>query len=189
MNNEKLNILKLLIETQDRTWSIRQIALERRINYKSAYNAIQKLHQEKIINVTTHGNISLCAFNQKYNSSVLTVEYHRLQQLLHNKNFKVIYNRLKAINQQYILLLFGSYAKKKNNKYSDIDLLAITDNNAELQTQVKLLPLPIHLTTISYNDFQTMLKSKEFSVVSEAIKHNIILFGVEDYYRLLNNAR
>jgi hypothetical protein len=33
-----------------------------------------------------------------------------------------------------------------------------------------------------------MLKSKEFTVVSEAVKHNILLFGIEDYYRLMNNA-
>jgi hypothetical protein len=31
--------------------------------------------------------------------------------------------------------------------------------------------------------------TKQQTVVSEAIKKNIILFGIEDYYRILNNAR
>jgi hypothetical protein len=34
-----------------------------------------------------------------------------------------------------------------------------------------------------------MLKTKEFSVVSEAIKNNIILVGIEDYYRLMENVK
>jgi len=51
------------------------------------------------------------------------------------------------------------------------------------------LPDKIHLTTVSYNDFINMSKSKGFSVVSEAVKNNIILLGIEEYYRLLSNAR
>ena len=46
----------------------------------------------------------------------------------------------------------------------------------------------IHLTAVTYKDFIYMAKSKEFTVVSEAIKNNIILVGIEEYYRLLKNA-
>jgi hypothetical protein len=33
-----------------------------------------------------------------------------------------------------------------------------------------------------------MSKSREFTVVSEALRNNIILIGIEEYYRLLSNA-
>ena len=33
-----------------------------------------------------------------------------------------------------------------------------------------------------------MAKSREFTVVSEAIKRNILLVGIEDYYRLMENV-
>lgn len=33
-----------------------------------------------------------------------------------------------------------------------------------------------------------MAKSRELTVVSEAMKKNIILIGIEDYYRVLENA-
>lgn len=189
MDNEKLNILQLLIESQEKNFSIRQISLKRKINYKSAYQAVKKLHQEGIINLTKHGNTINCQFNRNFNETVFTVEHSRQQEQLKNQNFKVMYNRFKTINNQFILLLFGSHAKKTNTKHSDIDLLLITNQPEEMQTQINLLPLPIHLTHITYADFQTMLKSKEFTVVSEAIKCNIILIGIEDYYRLINNAR
>ena len=189
LDTEKLNILKLFIEHQEETFSIRQIALKRGINYKSAYNAVEQLNEEGVINLLKHGNITLCSFNRIFNDSVFKVEYHRLMELLKDKNFKVMYTRFCAINKQFILLLFGSYAKNKQTKHSDIDLLLICDDLEYIKNQIKLLPLPIHLTSISYADFRTMLLSKEFTVVSEAIKKNIILFGIEDYYRLVNNAR
>jgi len=188
MGNEKIHILNLLVEHQEENFSIRHIALQRKVNYKSAYQAVQKLQKEGIINLVKHGNITLCNFNRTFHNSVFTVEHARTQELLKNKSFKVLYNHLAAINSQFILLLFGSYVKKRQTKHSDIDLLLITNQPEEVQNQLRLLPLPIHLTPITYADFLTMLKSKEFTVVSEAIKKNIILFGIEDYYRLINHA-
>jgi predicted nucleotidyltransferase len=189
MDNERLNILRLLIEHQEEDFSIRQISLKRKINYKSAYQAVQKLHEEGIITLTKLGNTTLCRFNRNFNDSVFIIEFCRRQELLKTPNFKVMCSYFKDIPSQFILLLFGSYAKKTATKHSDIDLLLITDHPEDIKQQVSLLPLPIHLTEVSYSDFQAMLRSKEFTVVSEAIKNNILLFGIEDYYRLLNNAR
>lgn len=189
MVNEKINILKLLVENQEETFSIRQIALKRKINYKSAYEAIQKLKEEEIVTLIKKGNITLCSFNKNFNHTVFTVESMRRNELLRAKDFKVLYSRLAAINSQFILILFGSHAKKTQTKHSDIDLLLITENPKEIKNKIALIPLNIHLTSISYADFTTMLKSKEFTVVSEAIKKNVILFGIEDYYRLIQNAQ
>lgn len=189
MDNEKLEILKLLIENQEEEFSIRQIAKKRKINYKSAYLNIQKLEKEGVIALKRQGNISLCAFNKNFNSSVYQVEHSRRGELLKNKNFKVLYNRLEKVNQQFILLLFGSYAKKNQTKRSDIDLLLITKDPKPFQEEIELIPLNIHLTPITYDNFIIMLKSKEMTVVSEALKFNIILLGIEDYYRFIKNAK
>lgn len=188
MDNERLNILKLLIENQEKVLSIRQIGIQRKINYKTAYTSLKDLAKEGIVTLKKQGNMTICSFNHTFNDSVFQVEYTRLQELLKDKNFLVLYHRLAKINEQFILLLFGSYAKGQQAKGSDIDLLLISNNPQKIETQIHLLPLNIHLTHITYENFESMLQSKEFSVVSEAIKHNILLFGVEDYYRLMNNA-
>ena len=52
----------------------------------------------------------------------------------------------------------------------------------------ELIPKKIHLTTTDNKTFIDMIMSKEVSVGSEASKNNILLIGIEDYYRLLNNA-
>jgi len=41
---------------------------------------------------------------------------------------------------------------------------------------------------VSYENFIRMARSREFTVVSGALKSNIILIGIEEYYRLLSNA-
>ncbi len=188
MDNERLNILNLLIENQDKVFSIRQIGVQRKINYKSAYISLKQLAKEGVVTLKKQGNATICSFNHKFNSSVFEVEYTRLQNLIKNKNFLVVYNRLTRINQQFVLLLFGSYAKGRQTKHSDIDLLLIANDPKDFEIQINLLPLNIHLTHITYAGFTSMLKSKQFSVVSEAVKHNVLLFGIEDYYRMMNNA-
>ena len=190
-NDEKNQILKILIENQEQEWTIRKLSLLRKINYKSAYNAILKLEKIGIVEVKKIGNSSRCSFNKKFDSLVFEVENQRREDLLKNKNFLVMYDELGKINEQFIILMFGSQVKGTAKKNSDIDLLVISndDETREVENKINLLPLKIHITAISYKSFIQMLKSKEFSVVSEAIKKNIILFGVEDYYRILENVR
>jgi len=59
----------------------------------------------------------------------------------------------------------------------------------EIQAAISLLPDKIHLTTVTYENFIHMAKSKEFTVVSEVLEGNIIIIGIEEYYRLLLNVR
>jgi len=189
MVNEKLSILKLLIENQDKNFSIRQISKIRDINYKSAYNSLQKLKEEGIVNLIRIGNTLNCKFNLKFNESVFLAEYNRKEDLLKNKNFKVICRDLNQLPFSFIALLFGSYAKKEQGGHSDIDFLVIGGDEDKIQNMFSLYPLKIHLTWLDHKDFISMLKSKEFTVVSEAIKKNVILIGTEEYYRLLEHAR
>lgn len=186
--NEKNEILKLLIEHRGENLSIRKISLLREINYKSAYTVVSYLKNRRLINLNRYGNTINCSFNNKFDSLVFSAEEERRKKLLKNKNFQVIYSRLNRLNFPFIAILFGSYAKQKQNKYSDIDLLIITANTGEIEQEIKLLPLNLHLTVITYAEFIQMAKSREFSVVSEALKKNIILIGIEEYYRLLKNA-
>ncbi len=188
MANETNAIVRLLIEGQQDVWSIRKISLTRKINYKSAYQAVMKLQKDGIVTLQKIGNTTSCSFNFHFNPRVLDVEYLRREELFQNKNFKVIYNNLNQLAFPFIALLFGSYAKKTQTKHSDIDILVITEREREVHSVFSILPLNIHSTIIKPEDFMQMAKSKEFSVVSEALKKNIILIGIEDYYRLLENA-
>ena len=189
MANEAHNILRILIENPEERYSIRKLSKLRKINYKSAYQAVMKLEKEGIVNFERVGNTINCSFSKRLNPSVFAVEYERRKEILKDSNLSVMYNNFKAIPFQFVLLLFGSHAKKTAIKHSDIDLLAITEHQKEVERAASILPLDIHLTALSNKDFTSMVKSRELTVVSEAMKKNIILIGIDDYYRVLENAR
>ena len=187
---EKIEILKLLIENKEETYSIRKIALQRKINYKSAYNAIKILEKENIVELKRAGNTLLCTFNNNFDDLVFKAEYSRRETLFRKREFLVILNSLAKLEFPLIILLFGSCAKGTASKNSDIDLLLISDEKyfKRVHDIISLFPQDIHLTPVSYESFIRMARSKEFSVVNEALKKNVILIGIEEYYRLLKNA-
>jgi predicted nucleotidyltransferase len=91
----------------------------------------------------------------------------------------------------FIAIIFGSYAKGTKSKTSDIDLMIISESDKEkiFERIVNLLPLDIHLVAFNYDQFLSMAKNRDFSVVSEALHRNIILIGIEDYYRMLEDVK
>mgnify|MGYP001570697451 CR=1 FL=1 len=189
-HSEKIEILKLLIENKEETYSIRKIALQRKINYKSAYNALKSLEKQGIAELKSAGNTTLCSFNNNFNDLVFKTEYSRRENLFRKREFPVIYNSLSKLEFPFIVLLFGSHGKGTANKHSDIDLLLISDEEhfKKVQDTINIFPQDVHLTSITYDGFIRMARSKEFTVVSEALKKNIILIGIEEYYRLLKNV-
>jgi len=191
MANEKIEILKLLINNREESFSIRRISLLRKINYKSAYLSLKALEKDGLVDLERIGNTLVCKFNDNFNDLVFKAEYQRKKDLFKKKDFLIIHDRLAELKFPFILLIFGSYVKGTANKHSDIDLLLIANEESfkEVENQVGLIPLNIHLTPVTYESFIRMARSKEFSVISEALKKNIILIGIEEYYRLLKNAK
>jgi len=187
MKNE-IEILKFLLNNKEKEFTIKKIAEAIKINYRISYEKVLLLEKEGLIKITKVGNSNLCEFTNKFNEKVFQAEYERKKDLFKNKDFLIIHNRLSELRFPFIALLFGSQAKGIANKHSDIDILTIGGNEKEIKTTISLLPEKIHLIYVNYEEFINMLKSKEFTVVSEAIKNNIILIGIEEYYRILNNV-
>jgi hypothetical protein len=67
--------------------------------------------------------------------------------------------------------------------------MLIHDNNQNnnINHNISLLPLDIHLTEFTYHEFIKLFNTKDFNVVHEAIENHVILIGIEDYYRVLSN--
>jgi hypothetical protein len=186
--DSKTAILKLLLGRKEEKFTIRQIAKTLKINYRTAYENVILLEKDGLISVTKAGNSKLCEFSGKFNQDVFKAEYSRRQELLRNKDFLVFHDSLTELRFPFIALLFGYHVKGNAGKHSDIDILTIGGDEREIKAAVRLLPDKIHLTSISYESFIKMAKSREFTVVSEALKNNIILIGIEEYYRLMKNA-
>ncbi len=183
-----VKILKLLLSNKEKRFTIKKIAENTDINYRIAYENVLQLEKGGFIKITKSGNAKACEFTNKFNPKVFNAEYERRIDLFKNKDFLVLQRMLHELEFPLIALLFGSQAKKMANRQSDIDILAVGNHGTEIETALSLWPKKIHLTSVTYKDFIHMARSKEFNVVNEAIKNNIILIGIEEYYRLLSNA-
>ena len=187
----KQKILRFLIENKEKAFSMYGLSKILKIDYKLLYLNVKKLEKENSIEVENLQSQKRCSFKDKFNGDVFIVESERKKDILKKKEFKAIYEKLRTINKQFILLVFGSYIKGTATKNSDVDLLLISNSEDAkiIEEKLEVLPLKIHLTPITYESFVDMLKTKDQTVVSEALKKNIILFGIEDYYRLIQNAK
>lgn len=181
------NILIYLLENAQAP-TINQLARTLDINYRTAYEQVKKLEKEGLISTRRVGNALLCSLTGHFNEKLFSAEHQRRQSLLKDKDLNTIHKRFSQAKQDYILLLFGSRVKKTHTETSDIDLLAITQNEQELHDIARSIPKNIHLTTTTYQTFIDMLQTTNTNVGNEAKKHNIILVGIENYYRLLHNV-
>ncbi len=191
MAKNPIRIMKVLLERQDEELNIAKISRYSKIDYKNTHKIIKDLEKEKLIVVKMLGQNKKVILNKKVHPLIFETEYNRRQELFEeNRNFRIIHKRLSELNFPFIVLLFGSHVKRKATKHSDIDLLIISENKRKEQIRevLDLFPLRLHLTFANFEEFMLMMKTREFSVVSEAVKKNIILIGIEDYYRLLENA-
>src|SRR3989344_8064527 len=188
--NIKQKILKFLIENKEKTFNLSELSRALKIDYKLLYINVKKLEKNNSIQVEDLKSQKRCSFKDNFNEDVFIVENEKKTDLLKKKEFRAIYDRLREINKQVIILLFGSHAKGTATKHSDIDLLLICDEEhfKKVQDVINISPQEIHLTPVTYESFVRMATSKEFSVVSEVLKKNFILIGIEEYYRLLKNV-
>ncbi len=184
-----IRILKLLLDGRSERFTIKKMAEALKINYRTAYEQTMRLEKESLIKITRAGNSNVCEFTYKFDSKVFETEYARREELFSkNKDFLILHNRLSELGFPFVALLFGSYGKGTAGEHSDIDILAVGGDEKEIRATLSLLPDKIHLTAVTYENFIHMAKSREFTVVGEAIKNNIILIGIEEYYRLIKNA-
>ena len=186
----EIKILKALIENREKTYTIRELARKIRSDYKITHTAVNRLLKKKLIEKKVLGKAHEIKLTNKFSKEIFEAEYERREKLLRNNDFKIMADRLNSLKFQFIALIFGSHAKGNSTKKSDIDLMIICEKNKQdkIENTISLLPLNMHLNIFTYEEFLEMEKSREFTVVSEATKSNIILVGIEDYYRLIGHA-
>ena len=187
----ELKIIRHFIENRHQK-TIREIAHQIKADYKITHIAAQRLIEKKILTVQTVGKSSLCGIDEKYYGIVVyEAENERKENIMKNSNIKQLYKEIisKANTFFFILLLFGSYAKGKQTKASDIDIMFISnekDFESKISNVLSLLPLKTHAFVFTEDEFIRMKDAKKPNVVQEAIGNNIILYGIEAYYKVKN---
>jgi predicted nucleotidyltransferase/predicted DNA-binding transcriptional regulator len=186
-------IVRYFIENK-RKLTIRELAKNLKLDYKIVHTASLRLVKKGLLGLEKIGQSSQLSFINKFSKEVLEAELKRREEILGNKDIlivmKSINEKIKSVN--YIALLFGSYAKKNYNKKSDIDLIFIVpseDLEKKIEKIISLMPLKIHYFVFTEEQFLKMNNSKEPNIIHEAVKNNILLYGVEQYYNLIGGMK
>lgn len=192
MKNQDHLIIKELLDHKEQDNNIASLAKICNKDYKTTYTIIKRLKKANLITLYKFGSswkINLLPFPHPL---IFEAEYLRQQEILKNKNLRVIVNYFNngLKTSFFTLLLFGSYASHTQTKQSDIDLFFIhPDTDTQFEKKVMnitaLIPLKLHPHVYSETEFRRMKNSKEITVGSETIKNNIILHGIETYYELI----
>lgn len=182
--------MKALVEKGDQKINIRQLSQELSINYSNVYYSIKQLQNEGLISLEKMGNSYNCILNKKVHPLIFQAEYGRRDTFIKDKNIKALKSKLNSLKFPFIALIFGSYAKGNRTKGSDLDLMTISEKNRikDLEQIISLLPLNIHMVPLTFEEFSSMAQTKKFNVVLEVMAANVILIGIEDYYRMLENV-
>ncbi|MEK6951818.1 MAG: nucleotidyltransferase domain-containing protein [Nanoarchaeota archaeon] len=190
MKTEK-KIISLFIK-EKRPKTIREIAKKIKADYKITHIAVQRLLNKGILLAETIGKSTLCRLNAiYYGIEIYEAENKKREDLLKNKNIKQLYKEVmkKVKTSFFMFIIFGSFAKGKQAKNSDIDIMFVSNEknfDEKIHNVFSLLPIKTHYLVFIEEEFIRMKNSKESNVVQEAIENNIILYGIENYYRLKN---
>lgn len=183
-------IVKFFIENKvSRT--IRESAKEIKSDYRITHTAIQRLIRRNVLLCRTVGKSTLCEINPSYYGiEIYKAENERRESLLKKRNILQLYKEImeKLKTSLFVLLVFGSYAKGNQTKNSDIDMMLISnekDFEEKISGILSLIPLKTHALVFTEEDFIRMKDSRKSNVVQEAMANNIILYGIEGYYRCL----
>ena len=181
-----LRIIGLMRKDLDKGLTILEISKRLKIGYRPAYNHINEMETEQIIQIEKVGSSKQCRLilsNPNTRHLLESLDIERKEELYkENPRLKLIDNLISKLTEKFIseihsIVLFGSYAKGTAAKQSDIDLLFIVSSikdknlresiereNASYQYShnIKISPL---ITDIE--EFKKMLKAKELSVGKE----------------------
>ena len=200
-----LKIMGLFRENLDKGPTILEISKKLKIGYRPAYNHINEMSKEGIIIIKEVGKAKQCFLNLKSERArhiLGEVDMLRKEKLYKTevKLKNILEKLISKLNERYAseissIILFGSYAKGKAIKGSDIDLLFIISDlrNKELRADIERecssfqYSHNINISPIiaDVKEFRVMLKSEELNIGKETREYGIALYGSELFWRLV----
>jgi len=195
LTKTQLKVLAYLIDNRENMQGIRELAKSISTVYYLVQKNVHQLKKKKAVELQKAGKTMVVKISEQADSSYLA-EAENFKRELFYKRYPYIRTMLKKIIKEakscfFILIVFGSYAKKPSND-SDLDILAIApdQNHREIlgnaiRSAARTSTIIIHEEVIEEKSFISMIQKKELNVGSEAMENHIIAYGAENYYKLI----
>ena len=181
--NKELDVIALYSGDYKSKFYLRQISKLAKLPLKTCQNTLVNLEKERILKSKVEGKnkyFSLNLENISVKSFLLKAEIHKTDIFLEKyPEFKTF---LKSINTNSVLIAFGSFAKFKADKDSDLDLFIIS--NKEEKLPFYLLPHKIHQNSLKEESFKKAITEKE-TLIKEIEENHILLNNPSSYVNII----
>ena len=162
---------------------MRQISRVSKIPLKTAQNVLAGLEKIKILRSKIEGKnkyFGLNLNNIETKSALLQSEIYKTDLFLETyPEFKTF---LKSLENNSLIIVFGSFAKLTADKKSDVDLLIVSVKETKLPFH--LLPRETHQILLSEKSFIKSLKEQE-DLIKEMEENHIILNNHSLYIHIM----
>lgn len=170
--NDK-RILALFLGDYSKQYYLREISKLTKIPLKTTHRLVSSLEKEKILKSAVSGKnkyFKLNLGNPQTKLYLLEAEIYKTSILI--GKYPLFKTFLKELNSSSLLAVFGSFAKFKADKDSDLDLLVVSKRKEELPFH--LLGYNIHKVELSEKDFIKAVENNE-TLIREIAENHIIL--------------
>lgn len=161
-----------------------------KISHVGAQKIFKRLLQENLVVSKTIGKSIICKLNLNDAYTSQLIIFLLADEANNFKRWKEEFKEL--FKPDRIIMFFGS-AIKNYTSARDIDLMIILENkdvkeiNNILKKIEELLPKKLHAIKLNQKDLLDNLKKKD-KVIVDIVKNAIILYGQEEYVRILKNV-
>lgn len=160
------------------------------------FNTLKLLVKYDLLVSKRKGNINLYSLNLHNPLLFQSLQYLEVQDLLRFSQLDLIGDIISRTPvKNYCLLVFGSYAEKKQKESSDIDIcFLISSANEEKMikpyvNEIKLgHSIEIDDHYITFEDFIAMLLRKEENLAKQIFRKHKIFFNSDTYYQAILGA-
>jgi predicted nucleotidyltransferase len=181
--NKELDIIALYSGNYKAEFYLRQISKLAKLPLKTCQNALINLEKERTLKSSVDGKnkyFSLNLENIQTKSHLLKAEIYKTDNFLDKyPEFKTF---LKSLNTTIPMIIFGSFAKFKADKDSDLDLFVVSEK--EQKFSFHLLPYKAHQINLSEESFKKAISEKE-TIIKEIEENHIILNNPSSYVNII----
>ena len=191
----QVEIMKVFSSKINEKFSIKQVSEILKKPYPLIHRSTALLIKDNFI---LKDSKELLSLNYKENlMEIAYIESLRAKQKLKNKSFSLfVHDVLTNMSSDFfIFLVFGSFVESDSSR--DIDILLIAEDKEKISNIEKIIDntadnfsLKIHANVVSLESAYEMLSKRDnLNIMNETLNKHILIFGAENYYRLLKNAR
>ena len=187
--------MEVLLPMPFEAYSVRNISKMIKTDYSLVHKSIKKLTEKKLIKTKKIGKSLSCQINLSADPQLLAISsLIHSQKFLDKAEFGFIIDEIKnKLNDSiYIMTLFGSHVKGTAKKDSDIDLLFVVQNEADINKTKKNIESVISETNLKIEfevitvEWLIKMFNEKHTVGREVLEASIVLHGADQYYIMVN---